>query len=57
MAQFRPTCPLCFQFDGYVIPLEEKNGIYICKRKPMEHRFIVGEDGYLRRVNPEEESR
>ncbi len=55
MAKFMPTCPICFQETGYVIPLEEKDGIYVCKRKPQEHRFVIGPDGYLVRAKPEQE--
>ncbi len=49
MAQFVPTCPLCFQEDGYVIKLEKKGNEYVCTRKPHEHVFIIGPDGYLKR--------
>ncbi len=49
MSKFRPTCPLCFQIDGYAIPLEEKDGKFYCKRNP-DHVFEIGPDGYLKRV-------
>ncbi len=49
MAQFRPTCPLCYQEEGYVIPLDKKGDEYVCRRKPQTHVFVIGPDGYLRR--------